>query len=238
MRRRATWITSTRSIETRPTTTEPGLRASCRGTLIVACALLLALGSVLSAHRRDELLQAARIAVAPEQVDIELDLTPGIDVAGGVIADIDRDGNGALSENEKQAYVNRVSSALTMELDGRPLRVESSASTFPELEAFRRGEGTIRLQAHARLPSVSGGAHQLWFRNTRDRDRSVYMANALGAENDRIAITGQRRDGAQSEITIDFEVRPGSASLPMWLLAIVACTATLGGLLTRSASAV
>src|SRR5262245_65012781 len=99
MRRRATWITSTRSIEIRPTTTEPGLRASSRGTLTVACALVFALGSVLSAHRRDELLQAARIAVGPERVDLELDLTPGIDVADGVIADIDRDGNGALFEN-------------------------------------------------------------------------------------------------------------------------------------------
>src|SRR4030095_10178638 len=153
MRPRATWITSTRSIETRLTTTEPGLRAS-RRTLTVACALVVAIGSALSAHRRDELLQAARIAVAPERVDIELDVTPGIDVADDVIADIDRDSNRALSEEEKQAYVNRVSSALALELDGRPLRVDTSASTFPELEAFRRGEGTIRLQAHARLSSV------------------------------------------------------------------------------------
>jgi hypothetical protein len=197
--------------------------------------LVLALGSVLSAHRRDELLQAARIAVAPERVDIELDLTPGIDVADGVIADIDRDGNRVLSEGEKQAYVNRVSSALALELDGRPLRVESSASTFPELEAFRRGEGTIRLHAHARLSSVSEGAHQLVFRNAQDRDRSVYLANALVPESDSIAITGQRRDGAQSEITIDFEMRAASSTTPrLWLLAIIACAAGFGGFLTRS----
>ena len=215
------------------------MRASRRRTLIVACALVLALGSALSAHRRDELLQAARIAVAPERVDIELDLTPGIDVADDVIADIDRDGDRALSEDEKQAYVNRVSSPLALELDGRPLRVESSASTFPELEAFRRGEGTIRLQAHARLSSVSEGAHQLVFRNAEDRDRSVYLANALVPESDRIAITGQRRDGAQREITIDFEMRAASStSWPLWLLAIIACAAGCGGLLTRSTSAV
>ena len=214
------------------------MRASRRRTLIVACALVLALGSALSAHRRDELLQAARIAVAPERVDIELDLTPGIDVADDVIADIDRDGDRALSEDEKQAYVNRVSSPLALELDGRPLRVESSASTFPELEAFRRGEGTIRLQAHARLSSVSEGAHQLVFRNAQDRDRSVYLANALVPESDRIAITGQRRDGAQREITIDFEMRAASStSWPLWLLAIIACAAGCGALLTRSTSA-
>src|SRR5262245_24350972 len=204
MRRRATWITTTRSIEIRPTTTEPGLRASCRGTLIVACALLLALGSALSAHRRNELLQAARIAVAPERVDIELDLTPGIDVADAVIADIDGDGNRVLSEDEMHAYVNRVSNELTLELDGRPLRVDTNGSTFPDLESFRRGEGTIRLQARAGVSSVSEGAHQLVFRNIRDRYRSVYLANALVPESNRIAITGQRRDGAQTEIAIDF----------------------------------
>lgn len=214
---------------------EQSLRESRRRTPIVACALVLVLGSVLSAHRRDELLQAARIAVAPEQVDVELDVTPGIDVADGVIHGIDRDSDGALSADETQAYVHRVSSALTLALDGRPIRLESIASTFPELDAIRRGEGTIRVRAHARLPRLSEGAHRLWFRNDRDREVSVYLANALVPESSRIAITGQRRDGAQSELTIDFEMRSAArASLPMWLLTAIVGVAGVGGLVVTS----
>jgi len=211
------------------------LRASRNGAPALACALVLALGTVLSAHRRDEYLQAVRIAVSPNHVDVELDLTPGIDVAEGIIADVDRDANGTLSDEEKQAYVDRVRSVLALEVDGRPLRVEAVASTFPELEAFRRGDGTMRFRSHAMLPGLSDGAHQLWFRNGGNRDVSVYLANALVPESDRIAITGQRRDRAQSEITIDFVTRPASpASLPMWLLTTIAGVAGAGGLIAVS----
>ena len=157
------------------------------------------------------------------------------DIADGVIHGIDRDSDGALSADETQAYVHRVSSALTLALDGRPIRLESIASTFPELDAIRRGEGTIRVRAHARLPRLSEGAHRLWFRNDRDREVSVYLANALVPESSRIAITGQRRDGAQSELTIDFEMRSAArASLPMWLLTAIVGVAGVGGLVVTS----
>jgi hypothetical protein len=43
--------------------------------------LIAGTASTASAHRRDEYLQAARIAVGPDRVRIELDLTPGMAVA-------------------------------------------------------------------------------------------------------------------------------------------------------------
>jgi hypothetical protein len=66
-------------------------------------------GATASAHRRDELLQAARIAIDPTRVELQLDLTPGIEVADDLIADIDRDGDGVLSADEKRGYVAHVS---------------------------------------------------------------------------------------------------------------------------------
>ena len=50
-------------------------------TAIVASALLVCATGDLSAHRRDELLQAARIGIAGNRVELELSVTPGIDVA-------------------------------------------------------------------------------------------------------------------------------------------------------------
>ena len=44
----------------------------------------------VSAHRRDELLQAARIGIAADRIELELSLTPCIAVADDVIGAIDR----------------------------------------------------------------------------------------------------------------------------------------------------
>lgn len=210
------------------------MRAGNRSAFVLAVTMVLLLGRGLSAHRLDEVLQAARIAIAPDRASLELDMTPGIAVADGVIADIDRDRDGALSADEKRAYVARVLGAIELELDGQPLRVQPIAATFPDLDTLRRGEAAIQLQADAVLPRLYDGGHQLLFRNTHDREVSVYLANALVPQTDRIGVTAQRRDGGQSELTIEFVTRPGSAiSTRMWLLGSLAGVATLAGLLTR-----
>jgi hypothetical protein len=113
----------------------------------------------VSGHRLDEYLQAARLAIGPDRVEIELDLTPGIALAEAIVRDIDRDRNGSLSPEEQRAYGSRVLSALDLEADGRPLAVQLRASDFPDVDAMRRGEGTIRLRTAATLPPVDWRAH-------------------------------------------------------------------------------
>ena len=56
-----------------------------------AAALICTAAVGLSAHRRDEHLQAARIAIELERVDVELDITPGADVADALVSAIDGD---------------------------------------------------------------------------------------------------------------------------------------------------
>jgi len=210
------------------------LRARNCSALVLAVTAVVLLARGLSAHRLDEVLQAARIAIEPDRATLELDLTPGIAVADGVVVDIDRDRDGSLSADEKRAYVARVLGAIVLELDDQPLRVQPIAATFPDLAALRRGDAAIQLQADAMLPPLHDGGHQLLFRNAHDRDVSVYLANALVPQSDRIGVTAQRRDGGQSELTIDFVARPGSAtSTVMWLLGSIAGAAGLVGLLTR-----
>jgi hypothetical protein len=111
------------------------------------------------------------------------------------------------------------------------------ACTFPASDAFRGGDGMIRLRASAGLPRLSSGAHQLFFRNTYRPDVSVYLANALVPESDWIAIKGQRRDGDQRDLTIDFVVRTETAtSLRVWLLGGLASAALLMAFVTRGPS--
>ena len=125
-------------------------------------------------------------------MQLELDLTPGIAVAEAIIADIDRDRDGSLSPDEQRAYASLVMGALTLEVDGTPVRVELPHQ-FSRADAMRRGEGTIRLQLTAALPRLSAGPHHLLFRNSHHPDRSVYLANALVP---RSSASRSRRSGA------------------------------------------
>ena len=199
-------------------------------------ALVLAVfgAAQLSAHRRDEYLQAARIGIDPARVEIELDLTPGIALADAILADIDRNRDGSLSKEEQQAYASQVVTALTLEVDGTPVRAQLDAVEFPDADAMRRGEGTIRLHTGATLPRVSSGVHQLLFRNRHQPDRSVYLANALVPENHEVSVTAQRRDVDQTELTIDYVLRAAPARpAAAWLVAGLAAATALSALLLR-----
>jgi len=198
------------------------LRTGRRAALVLV--LALAAGAVLSAHRRDEYLQAARLTVEPARVGVELDMTPGIAVADAVIASIDRDRDGRFSADETRAYVGEVSAAWRVAIDGQRLPLDVTASSFADPDALRRGEGTIRLEASGALPRLAAGSHRLAFDNGYRRDISVYLANALVPRSERVAIAGQARDADQRQLTIDYDLREEAAApLPsLWLFAGVA----------------
>jgi hypothetical protein len=214
-------------------TTERSLRGRWITALVGGVLSLLVISGSVSAHRRDELLQAARLAVEPDRVELQLDLTPGIEVADAIIGDIDRDRDGRLTIPETRDYVARVFGLLELRIDGHALHVEQEDSTFPDLDAVRRGEGTIRLRSVIRVPRAAAGDHQLVFRNRHRPEVSVYLANALLPDGDRVAITAQRRDPDQRDLTIDYTVRGGRGlGAPAWLGGILS-TMLLVGLRAR-----
>ena len=193
----------------------------------------------VSAHRTDEYLQAARLAIDPGIVRIELDLTPGIALAEAIIADIDRNRDGSLSRDEQQAYADLVMSALTLAVDGTPVRAQLGVTDVPDAEAMRRGEGTIRIQSTAALPRLSIGPHQLLFRNRHHPDRSVYLANALMPDSNKVTVTAQRRDSDQTELAIDYVLRVAPAPFTgPWLLGGIAGAMALSALRIRRSRSV
>lgn len=212
---------------TRPTITVPSLRArSCSRIALVATAILVA-SSGVTAHRRDALLQAARIAVEPERIEVELDLTPGIAIAQSFVADLDHDRDGVLSTDEQRAYVSRVRSTLELDVDGDALHMTALASTFPLVDGFSGGEGTIRVRYAADLPRLTSGSHAVTFRNRHRPDVGLYLANALVPESDRVEIHAQHRDREQRELTIDYTLRTSGMPAPLWLVTVVASAALL-----------
>jgi len=211
-------------------------RVNSIGVTLVA-ALVVACSGVVSAHRLDEYLQSARISVEPERVEVELTLTPGVAIADRVVRDIDRDANGTLSPTEQHAYVSRVLGDLALRVDdGPPLQLTLAASTFADIAVLRDGVASVTIGSEARLPMLTAGPHRLYFSNHHFAATSVYLANALVPDSDRVAVTGQERDGDQRELTIDFVIR-GTPVAPgrrwIWMMSLVGALALVVPLMRR-----
>ena len=181
------------------------MRRDRSAAIALTLAAVISAAAPASAHRLDELLQAARIGIAEGRVDLELDLTPGVAIAGAIAADIDRDRDGLFSAAEQRAFVDRVFATLSLRADDAPLMLGPATFTFPDVANIRTGDGVIAIRASAPL-KTSDGAHHLSFDNAYRSETSVYLANALVPETDRIAVTAQRRDERQSALTIDYRV--------------------------------
>ena len=190
------------------------MRNSSRSSTIrVLTALLIVVSAdVSSAHRRDAYLQAARLGIEPDRVQIEVDLTPGIAVAGQVLAEVDGDANRSISSDETRAYAERVLSAIALDVDGVPVPLTLVDSFVPATDAVLEGEGTIRIRAVARIPLLADGSHHLRFRNAFRPDLGVYLANTLMPVGDRVTIRAQERDVDQRELLVDYNLRGDPAT--------------------------
>ena len=183
---------------------------------LLACLLCaLAFQATAAAHVLDEYVEAAQIALAPGGARVELRLVPGVEVADRVLALIDSDGDGQISQAEEQAYARRVLQDIALEVDGRRATLALKRVEFPSRREMREGVGAIRLGLAAEADLSAAGRHRLSFRNDHQPDLAVYLANALVPSNDAIKITGQQRDELQHELRVDFLVlSPGARAWP------------------------
>ncbi|HEY0201657.1 MAG TPA: hypothetical protein VGC24_08190, partial [Burkholderiaceae bacterium] len=163
------------------------------------------------AHRLDEYLQATMVDVEKDHVTLQMRLTPSVEVADAVLAEIDTDGDGVLSEAEQQAYAKRVLGDLSFEADGRPLPLQPVSSAYPPAETMRQGLGDIALTFRAEL-SNGDGAHQLMLVQRHQHERTVYLVNALLPQDPTIQVVGQQRSADQSSYRLDYTIGSGSAS--------------------------
>ncbi len=165
----------------------------------------------VTAHVLDQYLQVAQIALAPDSVRVELRLIPGAQVADCIIALIDTDGDGKISDTEKQVYARRVLQDVTLEVDGRRAPLALTEVHFPAQGEMKEGIGAIRLTLEAEA-AFGAGEHQLSFRNDHLPELGVYLANALVPATTEIRIGGQARDGLQRGLRINFHSTPDVAS--------------------------
>jgi hypothetical protein len=165
---------------------------------------LLAFPPAVFAHRDDQYLQATLVAIEPSVVRLQIHLTPGVAVAEQVIAEIDRDRDGAISKNEAAAYAELLKRDLTLRIDGRDLELKLTGSEFVGPTELRTGSGTIQMEFSAIFGLPATGPHRLTLENRHSTAMSVYLINAARPRFATVQITRQKRNQNQSAGEIEF----------------------------------
>jgi hypothetical protein len=186
--------------------------------IVAAIVFVLAVPAESAAHRLDEYLQAARVSLGRDRVTLEVDLTPGANIASGIVALLDRDGDNTISPIEAAAYGQVVLADLVLELDGRLVAMTLTRVETPSIEEMRDGLGTIQLRAAGTLEAVASGRRQLYFRNDHQPAASVYLVNALIPEDGDVGVVAQTRDARQQGVRIDYNVGARWPAQVLWLV--------------------
>ena len=180
-------------------------RIFCHLPLLLA---LLAFPSAVFAHRDDQYLQATLVAIEPGGVRLQINLTPGVAVAEQVLAQIDRDRDGVISQNEAASYAKLLKRELTLRVDGRKLELQLTASEFVPPAELRTGSGTIQMEFSAISGPLAAGPHRLTLENRHLTPVSVYLINAAQPRFATVQITRQKRNNNQSAGEIEFTFHP------------------------------
>jgi hypothetical protein len=174
-----------------------------KATLSAGFVVIAVLGYPSFAHRLDEYLQATIISVEEKQVQLSMRLIPGVAVSNAVLADIDSNGDGVISEAEGRAYAERVLHDLSLSLDGHRLSPRLVSATFPQIEDMTGGVGEIRIELSAELPGGDAN-RKLVFENRHHAAISAFLVNCLAPQDARIRVVAQNRNRNQSLYELDY----------------------------------
>lgn len=174
-----------------------------------------------SAHRLDEVLQATTVAVTAGRVTFRLRLTPGVAIAPAILAQIDTDGDGALSPAEQAVYAERVMEGVAVRIDGASTPLRLRAASFPPSASMRAGAGDIVLDFDA--PGPRGlGEHRFDYDQRPGPIQAVHLVNALAPSDTGVRIIGQSRSPDQASYRLTYTIgRASPAAAPGDGLAIV-----------------
>ena len=195
---------------------------------------LFSWGVTLSAHRLDEVLQAAQVSIAPSNITVVVYQTPGVDVADQFLRDLDANADGAISADEGRAFAQRVVGQLALDLNGSPLTLALEKSDYPDVPMMRSGEGSIRIEARASILPLAIGRHAVTFTNNFDPGPGVFLANAMLPRDPEIAIFEQQRRDQQKTLRVEFGVSGASSRWVWWL--VLALLGVAGALVASRAS--
>lgn len=179
-------------------------------SLMGLVALSLVFPFAVLAHPVNEYVQASYLTLTEDQILIDVNLTAGVLIGDAILADIDVDDDGIISDSEQIEYAEMVASELYLEADGQALTITLSDVEYPTITNLKGGEDAIRLHLTAPLPSINVGDYQMVYENNFAPESydNVYLVNAFVQADvaDYIDITDQERDWYQQSMVLSYSI--------------------------------
>ena len=163
----------------------------------------------------DVYLMGSYVTVTPTQVEVEVDATPGVLLAPDVLAQIDTNGDGTLSDAESRAYVQTIVDALRLSVDGTPLTLSIAKIEMPSYLNIQAGYGLIRIYTSADLPAsatAAGATASLSYVNGYTPTGAMYQVNTFTSGSTPIGLGTQNRSADQASLDVQFAINGTVAS--------------------------
>jgi hypothetical protein len=138
--------------------------------------LLALLSGSAAAHPLDEVVQGAYLTLAPGEVRLELDMTPGTEVAGALLRALDTDADQRITDAEARAYAEGVIRQSTLALDDVPVSWSLESVSVPPYQNLALASDTIKIYTVAKRPDAAG-PHTLSYENRYEPAKSQWIAN-------------------------------------------------------------
>ena len=117
-----------------------------------AITVVVAPGGEAYAHPHATIDQQVQISVGRSRVVVGFAIVPSAPEGTSILAHLDRDGDGMISDQEASAFARDVVAGATLTLDGERIALGEPDVTVPRAEAIASGTGTIRVTTQAPLP--------------------------------------------------------------------------------------
>ncbi|WP_163269492.1 DUF1007 family protein [Chelativorans alearense] len=131
-----------------------------RGLFIAA---LVTVPVAAAAHPHSYTDQQVQLSVGLEVVDLSVVIVPSTGDGAAIFSHIDLDGDGAVSDEEAQAFGADVLATAELTVDRRVFAFTNAAVAVPSAEEAARGTGAIIVKASTPISLSETEAHQVDF---------------------------------------------------------------------------
>ena len=166
--------------------------------------IALMLGSA-GAHPVNELLQAAYLTLTPGAIQLELDLTPGSQVAGKLLSTLDVNADRQISVSEARSFAKQVLAQSSLKVGGVAVPWTLNQVVTPPYQNLLGGNDVIKIYAVARRPDTAG-AGTFSYLNRYEPVKSRWMANIflLPGSGWQYQVSGQQHSSDGRGLTVTY----------------------------------
>lgn len=176
----------------------------------ILAALLAALAGPAAAHPHAYVDQQALLSVGPDGAEVRLVIVPSAAEGPAILAHLDGDGDGFVSDAEAEAFGAEVLAETELRVDGEPLPLILADAKVADPAAVAAGIGAIEVTAEASFGSLGPGAHRVDFAVSHGSfSHGWFVQPFLGRDLAKAGapVVERSEDGARASVAFTLPVR-------------------------------